>query len=67
MVLRSIATVAAYTGRHRTLIHQWIREGRLTAACDTRTRDVLVDLAEATRLSNATPRRRPRSLTQEAA
>lgn len=66
-VLRPIAQAAYITGRHRTLIHQWIRAGLIPAACDTRTHETLVDLGEVARLSKQKPRRAPRSLTSAAA
>lgn len=67
MVMRPITAVAAYTGRKRTLLHTWIKTGLLTAACDTHTRETLVDFGQAARLSQQKPRRAPRSLTRQAA
>lgn len=52
MVLRPIAAAAHITGRRPSLIRRWYLQGHLTAACDTHTRAVLVDLTEATHLSN---------------
>lgn len=66
-VLRPIAAAAHITGRHRTLIHSWIRTGQLTTVRDPHTRQTLVDLVEVAQLSARTPRRRPRSLTPQGA
>jgi hypothetical protein len=62
-MLRPVAAAAFVTGRHRTLIHQWARDGLVTSACDVRTRDLLVDLAEVAEVSGRKPRRAPRVLT----
>ncbi len=66
-VLRPITAAAYLTGRSRSHIHTWARQGLITSACNIRTKALLVDLVEVARLSQDTPRRRPRSLTPAAA
>lgn len=58
MVLRPINAAAYITGRHPDLLRRWYRQGRLTAACDTRTRAILIDLTQAAGISAATQHRR---------
>lgn len=51
MPLRPISAAAFITRRHPDLVRRWYLAGRLTAACDVRTRAVLVDVAELVALS----------------
>jgi hypothetical protein len=58
--LRPLWVAAAWTGRPRDTIRTWYRRGRLTiTACDIRTRELLVDLAEVANLHTTTPERDP--------
>lgn len=59
MPLRPITAAAYITRRHPDLVRRWYLSGRLTSACDLKTRAILVDVAELVALS-ATRQTHPR-------
>lgn len=59
MPLRPVPAAAYLVNRNPGLIRRWVYTGRLThTACDTRTRALLVDVAETVHLSAAVQKRR---------
>jgi len=56
--LRPIWVAAQGTGRPERTIRTWAARGRVTSACDLRTRELLVDIVQVAKLANATLARR---------
>lgn len=54
---RPVWVIAALTERSAHSIRTWIKTGELTAACDIKTREVIVDAKQANQLHKEKPRR----------
>ncbi len=59
--LRPVWVPAQELGRSQETIRSWAKQGRITSACDLRTRELLVDVVQCHRLHHATPVRRRRA------
>jgi hypothetical protein len=62
-MFRPIWVAAAYTGRSEATIRTWQKQLRISVVCDAGTRELLVHLGEAVRLSQELPRRNREKVT----